>query len=412
MNSIFNILKISLIYTLIIAYGLEISLFVFISGDQKKLVNIPKTRIEKAKEKNFPIDLRTEEKALIDEMQINTEVSTKFNYNSAFANLSIFKETIKNEGLIPFRGPINKLTISCAEDLQYRLIKNDKFGFKNPNHVYEKDIDLAILGDSYAEGLCMDESKDTSGHLRNMGINAINLGVTGSGPLVTLAIFREYVEIFKPKNVIYFYFEGNDIKDLEWEKNNTDLIKYLNDEYKQNHYLRTDEIIDFLNFSEKEILLSLKNYDGISIIDEIENNNFKKEFTSHLKDILELSLLKDTIKNLINLRTTEVFDEELFFSILDNMNQKSKSWESNFIFVYVPSWSRYFTKFNDNKILFSQKNVIIQELKKRNIDFIDLENFFSKEKNKEIYYPLGYVGHFNSNGYKIIAEQIINKIDN
>ena len=167
-----------------------------------------------------------------------------------------------------------------------------------------------------------------------------------------------------------------------------------------------------MNFSEKEILLSLKNYDGISIIDEIENNNFKKEFTSHLKDILELSLLKDTIKNLINLRTTEVFDEELFFSILDSMNQKSKSWESNFIFVYVPSWSRYFTKFNDNKILFSQKNVIIQELKKRNIDFIDLENFFSKEKNKEIYYPLGYVGHFNSNGYKIIAEQIINKIDN
>ena len=89
MNSIFNILKISLIYNLIIAYGLEISLFVFISGDQKKLVNIPKTRIEKAKEKNFPIDLRTEEKALIDEMQINTEVSTKFNYNSSFANLSI-----------------------------------------------------------------------------------------------------------------------------------------------------------------------------------------------------------------------------------------------------------------------------------------------------------------------------------
>ena len=93
MNSIFNILKISLLYILIIAYSLEILLFAFISGDQKKLVNIPKTRIEKATEKDFPIDLRTEAKALIDEMQINSEVSTKFNYNSAFANLSIFKET-------------------------------------------------------------------------------------------------------------------------------------------------------------------------------------------------------------------------------------------------------------------------------------------------------------------------------
>ena len=212
--------------------------------------------------------------------------------------------------------------------------------------------------------------------------------------------------------VLYFYFEGNDIKDLEWEKNNTDLKKYLNDEYKQNHYLRTNEIIDFLNFSEKEILLSLENYDGTNIINEIDNNNFKKEFISHLKDILELSLLKDTIKNIINLRTKEVFDEELFFSILDNMNQKVEKWESNFIFIYVPSWSRYFTKFNDNKIFFSQKNKIIQELKNRNIDFIDLESFFSKEKNKEIYYPLGYLGHFNSKGYEVIAEKIKGKIDN
>ena len=412
MNSIFNILKISLLYILIIAYSLEILLFAFISGDQKKLVNIPKTRIEKATEKDFPIDLRTEAKALIDEMQINSEVSTKFNYNSAFANLSIFKETIKKEGLIPFRGPINKLTISCAEDLQYRLIKNDKFGFKNPNHIYEKNIDLAILGDSYAEGLCMDESNDTPGHLRKIGINAINLGVTGSGPLVTLAVFREYVEIFKPKYVLYFYFEGNDIKDLEWEKNNTDLTNYLNSEYKQNHYYRKNEIIEFLNFSEKEILLSLENYDEVSIINEKENNNFKKEFSSHLKDILELSLLKDTIRNLINLQTEEVFDEKLFFSILENMNQKAQGWESNFIFVYVPSWSRYFTKFNENKILFSQKKLIIQELKKRNIDFIDLESFFSKEKNKEIYYPLGYLGHFNSKGYEVIAEKIKGKIDN
>ena len=58
-----------------------------------------------------------------------------------------------------------------------------------------------------------------------------------------------------------------------------------------------------MDFSEKEILLSLENYDEVSIINEKENNNFKKEFSSHLKDILELSLLKDTIRNLINLQT-------------------------------------------------------------------------------------------------------------
>ena len=93
------------------------------------------------------------------------------------------------------------------------------------------------------------------------------------------------------------------------------------------------------------------------------------------------------------------------------MKNKSETMGGNFIFVYVPSWSRYFTKFNKNKILFEQKRIIIEELKNKKIEFIDLETFFSKEKNKEKYYPLGYIGHFNSNGYKIIAEKIKEKIN-
>ena len=408
----FRTFKILLLYFIIIVYSLELLLFIFTGSDQKKLVNIPKTRIEKAKDRNIVPDLRTEQRVLIDELKKNKNVSPKFNYNSTFANLSVFKETIKNKGLLPFRGPINKLTVSCGEDLKYRLINNDSLGFKNPNDVYQKDIDLVILGDSYAEGLCMDENNDTSGHLRSFGINTINFGVTGSGPLVSLGIFREYVEILKPKNVIYFYFEGNDIEDLNWEKNNTDLIKYLNYEYKQNHYFRKGELIDFLRLSEKEVIESLENYKGKNIINKFEKKSLRKELTSHLKDILELSLLKGAIKNILNSQKKEsLFDEKLFFLIIENMKNKSETMGGNFIFVYVPSWSRYFTKFNKNKILFEQKRIIIEELKNKKIEFIDLETFFSKEKNKEKYYPLGYIGHFNSNGYKIIAEKIKEKIN-
>ena len=396
-------IKILLLYLLLIFYSVELLLFTFISGDQKKLVNIHKTRIEKAKEKNIEPDLRTEQVALIEELKKNKNVSTKFYYNINFANLSIFKEKIKNEELIPFRGPINKLTVSCGEDLKYRLINNDMYGFKNPNYIYEKNIDVAILGDSYAEGLCMDENNDTPGHLRNLGINTINLGITGSGPLVSLAVFREYVEIFKPKNVIYFYFEGNDIGELEWEKNKTNLKKYLNNDYKQNHYERKKEIINFLKISEKEVLSFLDNYKN--------NVEDKNEFVSHLKDIGELTLLRGALKNIINFNKTNSLDEELFFSILNIMKQNTEKWQGNFILVYVPSWSRYFTKFNEDNLLFAQKEIIIDELQKRNIDYIDLESFFSKEKNKEQYYPLGYIGHFNSKGYKVIADLIKKKID-
>ena len=83
-----------------------------------------------------------------------------------------------------------------------------------------------MLGDSYAEGLCENEINDTAGHLRSLGLNTINYGVTGTGPLTSLAIAREYIKTFKPKYVIYLYFEGNDLRDLNWEKN-TFLKKYL-----------------------------------------------------------------------------------------------------------------------------------------------------------------------------------------
>ena len=62
---------------------------------------------------------------------------------------------------------------------------------------------------------------------------------------------------------------------------------------------------------------------------------------------------------IINFNKTNSLDEELFFSILNIMKQNTEKWQGNFILVYVPSWSRYFTKFNEDNLLFAQKEIII-----------------------------------------------------
>ena len=86
------------------------------------------------------------------------------------------------------------------------------------------------------------------------------------------------------------------------------------------------------------------------------------------------------------------------------MDYETKKWDGNYVFVYVPTWSRYFTKFTkiDSKI--NLKNEILKNLKSKNITTVDLTEFFDKEKNIKEYYPLGYLGHFNYKGYKKIAE--------
>ena len=93
------------------------------------------------------------------------------------------------------------------------------------------------------------------------------------------------------------------------------------------------------------------------------------------------------------------------------MSNETNSWGGKFIFVYTPSWSRYFTKFTKLQRYTGKKDLILKQLKKNNIYAVDLTIFFDHEDDLKQYFPLGYIGHYNEKGYKKIAEIIIDKIN-
>ena len=129
MKSISNYLKILFINFILIAYLLELSLFLFLPNAQKGLVKIKETRLGIAKKLGIEYDLRSKAQAFFEISQNNPNLVPSYYFNSGFANYKTFQEAILANRPIPFRGPINKQTLSCAEDLNYRLINNDKFGF-------------------------------------------------------------------------------------------------------------------------------------------------------------------------------------------------------------------------------------------------------------------------------------------
>jgi len=407
MKKIKKYLKIIFINLILIAYLLELLLVLFLPAEQRTLTEIKKTRIIKANELGIQYDLRSPEEAFFDLSQNNSDLSPTFYFNKTFASFKIFNQSLLSGAIIPFRGPINKKTLSCAEDLNYKLITNDKLGFKNPNTVYDKKIQIALLGDSYAEGLCYDENDDIAGNFRKDKYNSINLGVLGSGPLLALGVFREYVKNFKPDFVIYMYFEGNDISDLNWEKKNFLLKKYLNKNYSQNLLSRQNEIESFLLRSSKESIEYLNK--KIKIVNKAKHKK-TSSIKDKFKDYIELSRLKNSIKNIFYLFSDKDFDDDLFFKIINDMNIETQSWGGKFIFVYTPTWSRYFTRFTKSQRYTYKKNYILNTLKKDNISIIDLTNFFDKETNKKQYFPLGYLGHYNKKGYKKIADIIIEEL--
>tara|TARA_B100001123_G_C15322580_1_gene1028452 strand:- start:1111 stop:2340 length:1230 start_codon:yes stop_codon:yes gene_type:complete len=409
MKKIFKYSKILFINLILIVYLIELVLFLFLPDTQKKLVEIHQTRLNIAKELGLNYDIRTPEEAFVETRQNNPNLSTAFYFNKGFANYKTFQKALSLNKTMPFRGPINKQTLSCAEDLNYKLINNDKFGFKNPNTIYEKKIEIVLLGDSYTEGQCYKETNDIAAYLRKSNYNSANLGVTGSGPLVSLGVLKEYAKKFQPDFVIYLYYEGNDISDLSWEKNVPLLKNYLNKNFTQNLLGKENEIKKFLSDVSKE------SHEYINYKINFQRSSDPKKrlvIIEQLKDFLELTNLRNYIKNNFYLIQDKDFDADLFYSIINIMNEETNSWGGKFIFVYTPSWARYFTKFSKEQRYFIKKKSILNNLEKNNILTIDLTNFLDQEENLKQYFPLGYVGHFNKEGYKKISSILINKINN
>ena len=392
-------------YIIFITYSVETLLFFFLPNEQKNLININEKRIKIAKEKNLDFDSRHGVIAYLEESKKNKNLHIPFYFNRTDYQYNVSQERIKSGKFIPFRGPINKQTLSCNENLQYKLINNDKYGFKNPDKIFNQKIKIVLIGDSYAEGLCEDEKNDIAGHLRSKNYNSINLGVSGSGPLVSLAILREYLAEFKPSYVVYLYFEGNDLNDLNWEKK-TYLINYLDEHFKIEYLKKRNQIVEFLDDYQNEINNNIKNL-NLEIFTDIKKNKFFET----LKDILEISNLKGIYRSTFSNEENKI-DIDLFYEVIKAINHEVSRNGSNLIFVYLPTWSRYYTKFNKEKFLYDKKEPILKFVRKNNIDVIDFENILSNTQNLKNFFPLGYIGHYNSLGYEKLSDLVIKKIEN
>ena len=100
-----------------------------------------------------------------------------------------------------------------------------------------------ITGDSFAQGACVNPGEEIAGQIRSLTEESvINLGIGGNGLLSELAALQEYAESRKPKNVIWLYYEGNDIVDLAREKSAMLLMNYLQPKFSQNLLHRQTEI--------------------------------------------------------------------------------------------------------------------------------------------------------------------------
>ena len=86
------------------------------------------------------------------------------------------------------------------------------------------------------------------------------------------------------------------------------------------------------------------------------------------------------------------------------MKTSSNENGTKLIFVYLPTWERFNSKFSFIK--FSHKRKIENIVKNLNINYIDIAKIFNMSENPIELYPFGLSGHFTPEGYELIAREI------
>src|SRR5262245_34075770 len=139
---------------------------------------------------------------------------------------------VDGHNVVPLGAVANRATVLCNESGQWVYYQSDRHGFNNPTEVWASNpLEVAALGDSFAHGYCVPPAQNFVALIRQRHAATLNLGIAGNGPLLMLATLTEYLTSLKPRVVLWFYFEGNDLDNLHIENRSAALRGYLTDGY-------------------------------------------------------------------------------------------------------------------------------------------------------------------------------------
>lgn len=396
-NSIFTFLFIVILFVTTIILC-EISLLLFNKFNQTKLFNCDDDCLFKKKElvKNTDYEKNF---ITLDRIDYFKKIS-KTEKENIVVTIPPVRNIFKEKEIYPLSGITNSKTIFCNELGFYVDYFSDKYGFNNLNKDYDRDIDFLLIGDSFTHGSCVKNEDNFKGNLIrlfNYRKNVLNLGYQGTGPLHQFGILKEYLEVINPKNVIQFYFEGNDLQEISEEMFQPQLKKYLlNKKYTQN-------LINNVKFTDQNLKLLLKKRYLEKNLDQ-QKIDKKNVFFKNLISILKLH----QIRSYFRLKKIENKNLKDFSKIIKEIHSFLAENDTNYIFVYLPDYQRYKGNYDDD---YKKYNQIVKIVKENNIKFIDIKkNIFDVHSDPLSLFPFKLSGHYNETGYKIVADYIYKEL--
>lgn len=373
-------------------YMIEIVLNIMSPGATAALVN-SKNRVEAAKASGIDFDTRTRQEVYRDLVSEGADVAPSVRASS-LVKIGGLRDKEGAEPLLSFGGVSNKTTVGDNESGKYLIFQSDRYGFNNPDSDWDSSqLKWLLTGDSFAAGITVPRGEDISGQIRKItNQSVINLGISGNGPLLELAVLKEYGEPVKPTTVLWVYYEGNDLwTDLKREKPSSLLMRYLQPGFTQGLMNRQSEIDDRL---------------GKYIAGADTTDSLLWEFR-----ILRLYNIRNILKSSIK-TSVDINVEPLFTEILTKARDRTAAWGGKLYFIYLPQITRYATEVN-NHDLYRKRSEVIDVVESLNIPLIDIHTeVFESHPDPLALFPFRLNGHYTAEGYSKVAKAIVSGVRN
>ena len=297
----------------------------------------------------------------------------------------------KNLDFYPLSSVSNSKTIYCNENGYWVIYKSDRFGFNNPDDIWDKEkIEYALIGDSFGFGACVNSPNDIASVLKNLSNKPVlNLSNNGVGPLSQYATLREYL-VPGIRKVLWLYYEGNDLMNLNNELSDEILKSYLDDKNFKQDLMENQTKVDkfarnLIEEKKRRELNYIKNF--------IKLKNVRGALNKFLPNKNQPNYFRPQLDLNDNLKTVLTLTKKL---VSENKSQ--------LYFIYLPEYPRYKNNY-DNPNYFAVKK-IVEDL---DIKIIDIhEKVFLRHQNPLNLFPFGLSGHYNEEGYKKVGNTIYN----
>ena len=333
---------------------------------------------------------------VIKDLEINGKEPYLFPTPHRFSQYTWNRVPLKS--FFPLGGKSKATTVFCNENGAWANYKSDRYGYNNNDSVYDLESPTIILiGDSFVHGACVPQEKTIAGALREKGFKAISLGIGGQGPLLELASLVEYGQFLKPKAIVWFYFNQNDMIELNIEALYPILLKYLENDFSQNLIKRQGFIDSFWRKFNEQRIFEAK---------VIKVKNFLT--FSQVRDKLKLSV--QSIKNTstkdkaVNSNNQNILLEQ----VLKKAKVLTEKIGGTFYLVNLDALVSTSNKNKNPKLIYENYNKLNQLAIKLQIPIINM-NLGSLDDPSKLFSLNAIGNHFNENGYRLIVDLIIKK---